>query len=114
MATVIAGKRYERDAKRLLTEQERAALREAIASNPGVHPVIRGTGGVRKARWSRQGKGKSGGVRVIYYYWTWDDEVYLLYIYAKSEQADMSAADRKAVKAFVEGLKRARGEKKHG
>lgn len=114
MATVIATKRYERDAKRLLTEQERAALRDAIASNPEVYPVVRGTGGVRKARWSRQGKGKRGGVRVIYYYWTPDDEAYLLHIYAKSEQSDMSAADQKAVKAFVEVLKRAKEEKERG
>src|SRR5712692_2035365 len=112
MATVFATNRYERDAKRLLTQQERAALRDAIASNPGLHPVIPGTGGVRKARWGRQGKGKSGGVRAIYYYWISDDEVYLLYIYAKNEQADMSAADRKAVKTFVEELKRAKEEKK--
>jgi len=69
---------------------------------------------VRKARWSRQGRGKSGGVRVIYYHWTPDDEVYLLHIYAKSEQADMSAADHKAVKAFVEVLKRAKEEKEPG
>jgi mRNA-degrading endonuclease RelE of RelBE toxin-antitoxin system len=112
MATVIATNRYERDAKRLLTVQERAALRDAIASNPELHPVIPNTGGVRKARWGRQGKGKSGGVRVIYYYWISDDEVYLLNIYAKNEQADMSTADRKAVKTFVEGLKRAKEEKK--
>jgi hypothetical protein len=87
-------------------------LRDAIASNPELHPVVQKTGGVRKARWSRQGKGKSGGVRVIYYYWVLDDEVYLLYLYAKNEQADLSATDRKAAKAFVEELKRAKEEKK--
>jgi mRNA-degrading endonuclease RelE of RelBE toxin-antitoxin system len=69
MATVFATSRYERDAKRLLTQQERSMLRDAIASNPERHPVIPGTGGVRKARWSRRDKGKSGGVRVIYYHW---------------------------------------------
>lgn len=108
MTIVFATKRYERDAKRLLTEEESAALRDAIASSPQAHPVVPATGGIRKARWGRQGRGKSGGVRVIYYYWVSDDEVYLLYIYAKNEQADMSAADRKAVKALVEELKRAK------
>jgi hypothetical protein len=112
MATVFATSRYQRGARRLLAEDERAALRDAIASNPELHPVIPGTGGVRKARWGRQGKGKSGGVRVIYYYWTSDDEVYLLYIYAKNEQADMDAADRKAAKAFVKELKHAKEENK--
>jgi mRNA-degrading endonuclease RelE of RelBE toxin-antitoxin system len=112
MATVFATNRYERDAKRLLTEQERAEVRDAFASNPERHPVIPGTGGLRKARWSRQGKGKNGGVRVIYYDWISDDEVYLLHTYAKNEQADMSAADRKVVKVFVEELKRAKKENK--
>jgi mRNA-degrading endonuclease RelE of RelBE toxin-antitoxin system len=83
-------------ATRLLTVPERAALRDAIASNPELR---------------RQGKGKSGGARVIYY-WISDDEVYLLKMYAKNEQADMSAADRKAVKIFMECLKRAKEERK--
>ena len=91
----------------------------AIASDPEAHPIVPGTGGVRKARWTRQGKGKSGGVRVIYYYWriveqmtaqVLDPEVYLLAIYAKSDQSDMTAADRKAAKKFVEGLKHAKRE----
>jgi mRNA-degrading endonuclease RelE of RelBE toxin-antitoxin system len=110
--TIIATSRYERNAKRLLGQKERAALQDAIAANPELHPIVPGTGGVRKARWGREGKGKSGGVRVIYYYWVSDDEVYLLYIYAKNKQADLSAADRKAAKTFVEGLKRAKEEEK--
>ena len=89
----------------------------AIAADPAAHPVIPGTGGVRKARWTRRGKGKSGGVRVIYYYWraaeeiamqVSDPEVYLLSIYAKKDQSNMTAADRKAAKKFVEGLKDAK------
>jgi hypothetical protein len=89
----------------------------AIAADPETHPIIPGTGGVRKARWTRQGKGKSGGVRVIYYYWrtietmteeVQDPELYLLSIYSKSDQSDMSAIDRKAAKKFVEGLKNAK------
>src|ERR1035438_9010024 len=57
------------------------------------------------ARWSRQGRGKRGGVRVIYYYWVSDNEVYMLYLYAKKEQADMDAAGRKEARRFVEALK---------
>jgi mRNA-degrading endonuclease RelE of RelBE toxin-antitoxin system len=110
MATVFATNRYERDAKRLLTERERADVRDAIASNPERHPVVPGTGGLRKARWNRHAKGKSGGVRVIYYFWISGDEVYLLHMYAKNEQADMSAADRKVARTFVEELKRAKKE----
>jgi hypothetical protein len=55
-------------------------------------------------------KGKSGGVRIIYYYWLRDGEVYMLSIYAKNEQTDMTAADRKAARRFVEALKDAKGK----
>jgi hypothetical protein len=64
-AAVFATKQYEREAKRLLTELEIAAMEASIAADPEAHPVVPGTGGVRKARWSRQGKGRSGGVRLI-------------------------------------------------
>ena len=114
---VFATSRYEKEVRRLLAEPEQAALQLAIAADPETHPIVPGTGGVRKARWARQGRGKSGGVRVIYYYWraieelaaqVLDREVYLLSIYAKNEQSDMTAADRKAAKKFVEGLKDAK------
>jgi hypothetical protein len=103
--------------RRLPTESEQAAMQFAIAADPEAHPIVPGTGGVRKARWTRQGKGKSGGVRAIYYYWrlteemtmqVLDPEVYLLSIYAKNDRPDMTAADRKAAKQFVEGLKDAK------
>ena len=67
--------------------------------------MVAGTGGVRKARWSRQGKGKRGGVRVIFYYWNPDNELYWITIYAKSEKADLTAEDRRAAQFFVEVLK---------
>ena len=114
---VFATSRYEREVRRLLAEPEQAALQLAIAADPEAHPIVPGTGGVRKARWTRQSKGKSGGVRVIYYYWRrieeitaegLDPEVYLLSIYAKNDQSDMTAADRKAARKFVEGLKNAK------
>jgi hypothetical protein len=104
--TVFATSRYEREAKRLLTGVEIETMEAAIAADPDAHPVVPGTGGVRKARWSRQGRGKRGGVRVIYYYRVSDDEVYMLYLYAKNEQADMDAAGRKEARKFVEALKR--------
>jgi len=107
-AAVFATKQYEREAKRLLTGTEIEAMEASIAGDPEVHPVVTGTGGVRKARWSRQGRGKRGGVRVIYYYWTADHEVYLIFVYAKNEQEDLDAAGRKAAKKFVEGVKRAK------
>jgi hypothetical protein len=105
-----ATSRYEREATRLLAEAEIAAMESAIAADPEAHPIVPGTGGVRKARWGREGKGKSGGVRIIYFYWLRDGEIYMLSIYAKNEQADMTAADKKAARRFVEALKDAKGK----
>ena len=104
-AVVVATPKYERQVGRLLTESERASMEGAIASAPEANPVVPGTGGVRKARWGRQGRGKSGGVRVIYYYWVSATAVYLLWVYSKSEQSNMTAAERKTVRKFVEDLK---------
>ncbi len=109
-ARVFATSRYEREAKRLLAEAEIAAMENAIAADPESNPVVPGTGGVRKARWGREGRGKSGGVRIVYYYWVRDGEVYMLSIYTKNEQADMDAADKKAARKFVEALKDAKGK----
>jgi hypothetical protein len=97
-----------REAKRLLAEAEITAMGGAIAADPESHPVVPGAGGVRKARWGREARGKSGGVRIIYYYWVRDCEVYMLSIYAKNEQADMDATDKKAARKFVETLKNAK------
>ncbi len=66
--------------------------------------------GVRKARWGRQGKGKSGGVRVIFFYWISDSEVYLLQIYAKNTQDNLTAAEKKAARKIVEAIKHAKEE----
>ena len=76
-----------------------------IADNPEIHPVIAGTGGVRKARWGRQGQGKRGGARVIYFYRSTADMVYFLDIYAKAVKEDLTPADKHQLKQFVNRLK---------
>jgi hypothetical protein len=64
-----------------------------------------GTGGVRKVHWTREGMGKSGGVRVIYYFHSDAVPVYLLAIFGKGERADLDATQKKQARAFVETLK---------
>jgi hypothetical protein len=56
---------YEKRVAKILREEERDAMEFQLAEYPEIHPVVSGTGGVQKARWGRQGKGKRGGVRVI-------------------------------------------------
>ena len=76
-----------------------------VAENPETHPVVAGTGGVRKARWGTQGRGKRGGVRVIYFCRSTAGLVYFLDIYAKKEKADLTPADKQQLKQLVNRLR---------
>jgi hypothetical protein len=85
--TVIETPVYAGKVERILTDDEREAFAVFIAQKPMAGSVVRGSGGVRKVRWARKGKGKSGGARVIYYNRLENGEIWLLTIYAKSEYA---------------------------
>jgi hypothetical protein len=104
VATVVRTATFSRRAKRLLSESEVAMMEESIAERPDAHPVIPGTGGVRKARWARRGMGKRGGVRAVYYFFLRADLVYMLDLYAKNEKTDLSAADKRELRAVVSML----------
>jgi len=69
-----------------LSEDEYLGLQVNLLHHPESGKIIRGSGGVRKIRWSIKGKGKSGGIRVIYYWKVREEEIWLLTVYAKSEQ----------------------------
>ena len=64
--------------------------------------IIQGTGGLRKVRWKQEGRGKSGGVRVIYYWMTKNEQIYMLYIYQKTKQEDLTSEQVKVLKSIVE------------
>jgi mRNA-degrading endonuclease RelE of RelBE toxin-antitoxin system len=96
-----------------LSENERQALTIFLARHPAAGDLIPGTGGLRKLRWVGKGKGKSGGYRVIYYYFNEALPVYLLAVYPKNQQVDLTPQQKArlivlgtALKA--EGLRRAR------
>lgn len=74
-----------------LSEEEYLGLQSFLLHYPEAGKVIRGSGGVRKVRWAMSGKGKSGGVRVIYYFKKQDDEIWLLTIYSKNEVENIPA-----------------------
>ena len=66
-------------------------MQSFLLQYPESGKVVRGSGGVRKVRWAMAGKGKSGGVRVIYYFKKQDDEIWLLTIYSKNEVENIPA-----------------------
>ncbi len=80
----------------------RAEFAAFIALHPDAGSVIRGSGGVRKVRWARDGTGKSGGVRIVYLTRNQAGEVYLLTLYAKSESANISSSTLKEIRRALE------------
>lgn len=83
------------------------AMEYFIACAPEAHPVIPGTGGFRKARWARLGKGKSGGLRVVYFFLAEPGRVFMAAVYAKSRKETLSAADRNVLAKLAAGIKKA-------
>jgi len=73
-----------------LTDDEYRGLQTYLMQKPDAGDLVRGSGGVRKVRWAPDGKGKSGGVRVIYYWKKPDHEIWMLTIYSKSERSTIS------------------------
>lgn len=76
-----------------------------LAVNPEKGPVIQGTGGLRKARIAARGKGKRRGARVIYLYLETARVIYLLYVYDKGEADDLSADEKRELRAVAEAIK---------
>ncbi len=104
---VVATLGYDRRVRRLLTAVERAAAELEIALAPLAWPVIAGTGGARKARAARGGKGKRGGARVIYYVVIRWDVLYLIDIYAKSAKEDLTDAEKQEIRRLTAALEAA-------
>ncbi|MBS0497189.1 MAG: type II toxin-antitoxin system RelE/ParE family toxin [Proteobacteria bacterium] len=101
MYTIAETEVFSRYISDYWTEDERAAFAVWIAEHYDTGDIIPGSGGCRKVRWSRKGKGKSGGLRVIYYNMLEDDTIWLLLIYAKNEHENIPAHLLKAIKEKI-------------
>src|SRR5258706_8668476 len=88
-----------------LGDDDYRRLQNHLIERPDAGAVIQRSGGVRKVRWAARGKGKSGGVRVIYYWQRADEQIFLLTLYGKGEKEDLSAAELKRIVKLVEELK---------
>ena len=102
MLTVVESPIFQRLWPRYWDEDERAEFAVFVALNPESGAVIRGSGGVRKVRWAREGSGKSGGVRIVYLTRDKAGEVYLLTLYAKSESENISLSTLKEIRRALE------------
>lgn len=101
-----------------LSDGEYAELQAYLADYPDTGNVMPGTGGFRKMRWSdsKRGKGKSGGLRIIYFFFEEDEQIWLLTLYDKGEMSDLTENQKQALRNEIETEKRARrlGRKQGG
>ena len=88
-----------------LGDEDYRGLQNYLLQHPESGDVVRGSGGVRKVRWAADGKGKSGGVRVIYYWKKSDDEIWMLTLYSKSEQATIPGHHLKKIAEAIDNDK---------
>ena len=102
MNTIAETKNFSQQAAKFLTENEYNALKTFLAWHPEAGVIVRGTGGVRKLRWNRPGMGKSGGVRVIYYFHNETIPLLLIDLYAKNEKENLSKEERNLLAKIVD------------
>jgi hypothetical protein len=91
-----------------LTDEDLSALEEAIAEAPAAPPLMRGTGGLRKIRFSPHGSagGKSGGARACYAYFAEFGLVYLCVVFPKNEKANLTGAESEAYRKVLDSFRR--------
>lgn len=93
---------FKKEAPKIFKPEELLELKAYIKANPTKGDIIQGTGGIRKLRWSAGGKGKSGGARVIYFYYILGKRIHLMTCYTKNVQSDISPKVKKQLKAIVD------------
>ena len=102
MYTVIEIPSFVADADEIWSPEERGAFCAWLAANPEAGDVIPSSGGCRKVRWGKQGTGKRGGVRVIYFTRLANGEIWLLVMYSKSVRGNIPAHILKAIREEIE------------
>ena len=104
MHTLVPIGTFERKARRLLGDAGFDELMEFLARRPTAGSVIQGTGGLRKVRRGLPARGKSGGVRVIYYYHSENKPILLLLIYSKANRQNLTANQKAILKKHVDAI----------
>ncbi len=105
---------FTRQVHEYLDDDRYRALQAELAANPDLGDVMPGAGGFRKMRWAdaRRAKGRRGGLRIIYFYFESEQQIWLMTLYGKDEASDLTAKEKKVLKAAMELEVRARAEKR--
>jgi mRNA-degrading endonuclease RelE of RelBE toxin-antitoxin system len=101
---------FTRHLARYLHDDEYRRPQDTLANTPELGDIIPGTGGFRKVRWAdvRRGKGRRGGLRVIYYWFDGQSQIWFVTVYDKNEAADLTPEQRKILKAAIDAEKKSR------
>lgn len=91
MFTFIESSIFERVLPAYLDDDEYSDLQQFLMQNPEAGKVVPGSGGIRKVRWSRPGKGKRGGLRIVYFVRYGPNEFWMLTLYAKAKRENVPA-----------------------
>src|SRR5580692_4537398 len=103
---VIALAAYSKHIRKLLSPDERLAMESNIAADPLAYPVIPQTGGCRKARWARGNRGKSAGIRAVFYYYVSGGAIYMLEAYPKNQKENLTDAENNDLKSLAQAIER--------
>jgi hypothetical protein len=103
MFSFVESKLFTRLVGDYLTDEEYGELQAALVEAPERGAIVRGSGGVRKLRWAQPGRGKRGGIRVIYYAKTHEGVIWMLTIYAKNEEQNIPAHVLRKIKEELDG-----------
>ncbi len=91
--------------KEYFSDEEYREMQYYLMEHPEAGKIIAGSGGIRKLRWALQGTGKSGGVRVIYYWAKARDQIYMLTMYSKSERENINTQTLARIAKSLEAIK---------
>jgi hypothetical protein len=103
MISFVETKLFTRLVQEYLSDDEYLRLQQALLTDPEAGAIIPGSGGVRKLRWGVAGRGKRGGVRVIYFLRTKQGQIWMLTLYAKNVTENIPANVLKQIKDEIDG-----------
>lgn len=104
MITIAETEPFQRKINSLLSNEEKSELITYLAEYPHAGDLMQGTGGIRKLRWAKNSRGKSAGVRIIYYFHSEIMPLYLLAAFGKNEKANISAQEKQLLAKIVTEL----------
>ncbi len=103
MISFVETKLFTRLVQEYLSDDEYSELQQALIANPEAGAVIPGSGGIRKLRWGVAGRGKRGGIRVIYFLRTRQGQIWMLTLYPKNVAENIPAHVLKQIKDEIDG-----------